>query len=123
MPSLLWQYLVDTQQPWKAIPVVPDNQRGAGAQGELIGKVLGCSSATSQPWDGAQGVSRAVRVCILPALLIWVGWAVPARLALWLGCSVQVVLEPRVTSRMFSSLPWGPPGVCPRSGASVVPSL
>lgn len=45
--SLLWQYLVDTQQPWKAIPVVPDNRRRAGAQGELIGKVLGCSSATS----------------------------------------------------------------------------
>lgn len=24
VPSLLWQYLLDTHQPWKAIPVVPD---------------------------------------------------------------------------------------------------
>lgn len=24
VPSLLWQYLLDTQQPWKAIPVFSD---------------------------------------------------------------------------------------------------
>lgn len=102
VPSLL-----DTQQPWKDILVAPNQWQSMGT-GRVVIPVhwQGCGlQQCPQPWDSAQNVSGAVRVCILPALLSWVDWAVPARLVLWLGCSVQVVLEPRVAGRMFSTLP------------------
>lgn len=106
--SSLCSPLLDTQQAWKDIPVVPDQWQSMDTGRVVIpAHWQGGLQQCHQPWDSAQGVSGAVRVCILPALLSWVDWAVPARLALWLNCFVQVVLEPRVPGRMFSTLPWG----------------